>query len=74
MIQVDEDAWLCRTWKRTPELSDQWRTAGPPTTTIRSAMAGIPDPGVRHLVDAEPDYFLQTEVANGVEPGLGVEA
>lgn len=74
VIQVDEDAWLCRTWRRTPELSDQWRTAGPPTSSVRSAMAGIPDPGARALVDAKPDYFLPTEVDNGVTPGLGVEA
>jgi catechol 2,3-dioxygenase-like lactoylglutathione lyase family enzyme len=74
VIQVDEDAWLCRTWKRTPELSDQWRTAGPPTTSVRSAMAGVPDPGARDRVDAPEGYFVATEVANGVQPGLGVEA
>jgi catechol 2,3-dioxygenase-like lactoylglutathione lyase family enzyme len=74
VIQVDEDSWLCRTWKRTPELSDQWRTAGPPTTEIRSAMAGVPDPGARGLVDPKPDYFLPTAVDNGVAPGVGVEA
>jgi catechol 2,3-dioxygenase-like lactoylglutathione lyase family enzyme len=74
VIQVDEDAWLCRTWRRTPELSDQWRTAGPPTTTVRSAMAGVPDPGPRDRVDAKAGYFLEPMAANGVEPGLGVEA
>lgn len=74
VIQVDEDAWLCRTWRRTPELSDQWRTAGAPATTMRTAMAGVPDPGARERVDAKEGYFLQTEVDNGVQPGLGVEA
>ncbi|MFW0793449.1 VOC family protein [Gordonia sp. CPCC 205515] len=57
VAQVDEDAWLCRTWRRTPELSDQWGTAGPPTTTIRTAMAGVPDLGARALVTANADYF-----------------
>ena len=55
---IDEDTWLCRTWRRTPELSDQWRTAGPPTTGVRSAMAGIADRGARDLVEAPADYFL----------------
>ncbi|WP_373279028.1 VOC family protein [Gordonia otitidis] len=58
VAQIDEDAWLCRTWRRTPELSDQWGTAGPPTTTVRSAMAGIADLGARALVTPrDPDYF-----------------
>jgi catechol 2,3-dioxygenase-like lactoylglutathione lyase family enzyme len=43
--QVEEDTWLCRTWRRTPELSDLWGTAGPPSATTRTHMAGIPDPG-----------------------------
>lgn len=74
VIQVNEDAWLCRTWRRTPELSDQWRTAGPPPSTVRSAMAGVPDKGARGLVPAPEGYFLDTVAANGVQPGLGVEA
>ncbi|MBF9069511.1 VOC family protein [Streptacidiphilus fuscans] len=45
VAQVVEDRWICRTWPRTPELSDLWGTAGPPSATIRSHMAGIPDPG-----------------------------
>jgi catechol 2,3-dioxygenase-like lactoylglutathione lyase family enzyme len=45
VAQIDEDAWLCRVWPRTAELSDQWGTAGPPSATIRKHMAGIPDPG-----------------------------
>ncbi len=45
VAQIDEDSWLCRVWPRTPELSDQWGTAGPPTSTIRGHMAGVPDPG-----------------------------
>lgn len=58
VAQVDEDSWLCRTWKRTPELSDQWGTAGPPTLDVRTAMAGIPDEGYRSLVvPGSADYF-----------------
>ena len=59
VAQVEEDAWLCRTWPRTPELSDQWGTAGPPTAQIRSAMAGVADLGKRDLVvPAADDYFI----------------
>lgn len=43
--QVEEDAWICRVWRRTPELSDQWGFAGPPTARARGLMAGVPDPG-----------------------------
>ncbi|MBN9759506.1 extradiol dioxygenase, type I [Pseudonocardia sp. Ae406_Ps2] len=43
--QVVEDAWLCRVWRRTPELSDLWGTAGPPSVDVRTRMAGTPDPG-----------------------------
>jgi hypothetical protein len=43
--QIEEDSWICRVWRRTPELSDQWGFAGPPTTRARSHMAGIPDAG-----------------------------
>ncbi|MFK4299694.1 catechol-2,3-dioxygenase [Arthrobacter sp. GAS37] len=58
VAQVDEDSWLCRTWRRTPELSDQWGTAGPPTVDVRTAMAGIPDEGYRSLVvPGNTDYF-----------------
>ncbi|NUU23401.1 MAG: extradiol ring-cleavage dioxygenase [Streptomycetaceae bacterium] len=45
VAQVDEDAWLCRVWRRVPELSDLWGTAGPPSTDVRSHMAGVPDAG-----------------------------
>ncbi|HET9498961.1 MAG TPA: VOC family protein [Marmoricola sp.] len=45
VAQIEEDSWLCRVWPRTPELSDQWGTAGPPTEKIRTHMAGTPDPG-----------------------------
>lgn len=65
VAQVDEDSWLCRTWKRTPELSDQWGTAGPPTASIRSAMAGVEDLGYRNLVQPESeDYFLNVEAVH----------
>ncbi|RJL24421.1 VOC family protein [Bailinhaonella thermotolerans] len=43
--QVEEDAWLCRVWRRVPELSDLWGTAGPPSKDVRAHMAGVPDPG-----------------------------
>lgn len=43
--QVEEDSWICRVWRRTPELSDQWGFSGPPSAEARSCMAGIPDPG-----------------------------
>ncbi|EOM74485.1 extradiol ring-cleavage dioxygenase [Rhodococcus rhodnii] len=59
VAQIDEDAWLCRTWKRTPELSDQWGTAGPPTTAVRGAMAGVADLGRRgEVVAGIDDYFV----------------
>lgn len=48
--QVEEDAWLCRVWRRTAELSDQWGTAGPPSKDARAHMAGKPDPGYGELV------------------------
>ncbi|KRE35337.1 extradiol ring-cleavage dioxygenase [Janibacter sp. Soil728] len=64
--EIDEDSWLCRTWRRTPELSDQWRTAGPPTQGVRSAMAGIPDDGARGAVEATSGYFL-ADGRDGVE-------
>jgi catechol-2,3-dioxygenase len=44
-MKVDEDAWQCHVWRRTPELSDLWGTAGPPSADVRSRMAGVPDPG-----------------------------
>ncbi|MEV4376936.1 VOC family protein [Streptosporangium sp. NPDC049644] len=43
--QVEEDAWLCRVWRRVPELSDLWGTAGPPSKDVRRHMAGVPDLG-----------------------------
>ncbi len=41
--QVDEARWVPRTWPRTPELSDRWGTAGPPSAEMRQHMAGAPD-------------------------------
>ncbi len=46
IAQVDEDSWLCRVWRRVPELSDTWGTAGPPSRDVRTHMAGVPDLGV----------------------------
>ena len=34
-----------KVWQRTPELSDRWMLAGPPSRQIRVAMTGDPDPG-----------------------------
>ncbi|SDO82440.1 Catechol-2,3-dioxygenase [Streptomyces sp. cf386] len=54
VAQIVEDAWICRTWRRTPELSDTWGTAGPPSKLIRAHMAGTPDGSpVLPPVDAE---------------------
>ncbi|MGH3517490.1 MAG: VOC family protein [Haloechinothrix sp.] len=46
VAQIEEDAWLCRVWRRVPELSDLWGTAGPPSKQVRTHMAGIEDRGV----------------------------
>ncbi|MEU6308674.1 VOC family protein [Streptomyces chartreusis] len=43
VAQVVEGAWICKVWRRTPELSDVWGTAGPPSQHIRAHMAGTPD-------------------------------
>ncbi|MEU3298487.1 VOC family protein [Streptomyces sp. NPDC006678] len=45
VAQVVEDRWIARVWRRVPELSDLWGTAGPPSQEIRCHMAGSPDPG-----------------------------
>lgn len=45
VAQVEEDTWICRVWRRTPEMSDQWGFAGPPTAQARAFMAGIADAG-----------------------------
>ncbi|MFE1688895.1 VOC family protein [Streptomyces albidoflavus] len=45
VAQVVEDRWIAKVWKRVPDLSDLWGTAGPPTEEIRCHMAGTPDPG-----------------------------
>ena len=41
--QVEESSWVPRTWPRTPELSDRWGTAGPPSAEMRRYMAGSPE-------------------------------
>jgi catechol-2,3-dioxygenase len=38
--QIDDATWVPRVWRRVPELSDLWGTAGPPSENIRSHMAG----------------------------------
>lgn len=45
VLQIDEDTWMPRVWPRIPELSDLFRTAGPPSPDIRRHMGGVPDPG-----------------------------
>lgn len=52
IAQVDEDRWLCKVWRRVPELSDLWGTAGPPSKEVRDHMAGVADPGAFERVAA----------------------
>lgn len=62
VAQVVEDEWLCRVWRRVPELSDLWGTAGPPSRDVRTHMAGIEDPGaLAHA--AELAELAELEVA-----------
>jgi hypothetical protein len=62
VAQVVEDAWICKVWRRTPELSDVWGTAGPPSPQIRAHMAGTPDGSpVVPPVDAEADTAADAE-------------
>lgn len=42
--QIDGDNWLPRVWRRVPDQSDLWGTAGPPSSLVRERMAGVPDP------------------------------
>ncbi|MEU8620511.1 VOC family protein [Streptomyces sp. NPDC048623] len=53
VAQIVEDAWIARVWRRVPDLSDLWGTAGPPSKEIRCHMAGVPDPGPLAPVDAQ---------------------
>jgi catechol 2,3-dioxygenase-like lactoylglutathione lyase family enzyme len=46
VAQIVEDQYLCRVWRRVPELSDLWGTAGPPSQQVRTHMAGIEDRGL----------------------------
>ncbi|SCY26858.1 Catechol-2,3-dioxygenase [Streptomyces sp. 136MFCol5.1] len=45
VAQIVEDTWIAKVWRRTPDLSDLWGTAGPPSQKIRCHMAGEPDAG-----------------------------
>ena len=45
VLQIDEATWMPRVWRRTPELSDLFHTAGPPSPHVRAHMAGTPDAG-----------------------------
>lgn len=42
----DEISHQPQIWKRVPELIDRWGTSGPPSLEARTAMAGVPDPGI----------------------------
>jgi catechol 2,3-dioxygenase-like lactoylglutathione lyase family enzyme len=46
--QIDEATHQPKVWKRTPEESDRWMSAGPPSRQMRVAMAGDPDPGLEN--------------------------
>ncbi|NLU69119.1 VOC family protein [Streptomyces sp. HNM0574] len=61
VAQIVEDQWIARVWRRVPELSDLWGTAGPPSQTIRCHMAGEPDPGplAAGAPDASPQEAVQ---------------
>lgn len=59
VAQVVEETWIPRVWRRVPELSDTWGTAGPPSADIRSHMAGHPDPGVFAEAPGLRDGFSQ---------------
>jgi len=41
----DEATHQPAVWRRVPEQTDVWGTAGPPSPEVRKAMAGDPDPG-----------------------------
>lgn len=45
VLEIDDEEWLPRVWKRVPDQSDLWGTAGPPSKEARRHMAGTPDPG-----------------------------
>lgn len=44
-VQQIPDGWVPRVWRRVPELSDLWGTAGPPSEEVRRNMAGSADDG-----------------------------
>jgi hypothetical protein len=71
VAQVEEDQWLCRVWRRVPELSDLWGTAGPPSKQVRTHMAGIADPGVLAGPAATTDQINtdDREAAERAQPG-----
>jgi catechol 2,3-dioxygenase-like lactoylglutathione lyase family enzyme len=66
VAQIVEDTWICKVWRRTPELSDLWGTAGPPSQRIRAHMAGTPDGSpVVPPVDAPVDAAARTSTGTG---------
>ncbi|MEU5839096.1 VOC family protein [Streptomyces diacarni] len=64
VAQVEEDRWIAKVWRRTPELSDLWGTAGPPSALIRRHMAGTADGSpVAPPAAARPSRSAGQEVA-----------
>lgn len=65
VAQVVEDRWIAKVWRRTPELSDLWGTAGAPSPEIRCHMAGTPDPGP---LATRTDTLTRTDTPEGTAP------
>ena len=50
--KINEKTHQPKVWSRTdPASMDLWMTAGPPTTSQRTAMQGRPDPGFLNLTN-----------------------
>lgn len=45
VLEIDDEEWLPRVWRRVPDQADLWGTAGPPSAEVRRHMAGTPDDG-----------------------------
>ncbi|MCQ4198041.1 VOC family protein [Streptomyces parvulus] len=75
VAQIVEDTWICKVWRRTPELSDLWGTAGPPSPRIRAHMAGTPDgsPVTAPPVDARTGARTEARTGARTDPPSGAE-
>ncbi|MEU8599767.1 VOC family protein [Streptomyces parvulus] len=75
VAQIVEDTWICKVWRRTPELSDLWGTAGPPSPRIRAHMAGTPDgsPVTAPPVDARTGARTEARTGAHTDPPSGAE-